>query len=272
MKKTLFAILTAVFLLSVHSCAGRSLKEGENSGRSNVQAVITDDIRRMIGILERINSNTPSSFTCSIEVIGNIGKKKFKSLGNVKFDRKTGRFNITFLDYIFKSPLTDLFQDGDRISIYFPADKKLVLDDRKTIDIRNYINLNLDYYLLYDLFRGSIPVLKDYRVRKGLSSADRKTSYLIIENDEYYETLSFQGNTPDKLLIIHRNSKEKIELYLRGFSQKGKSRYFKKIRIVADQNDLRLDFTFRGTRINVPVKVRTIESIKVPRGVKVIRL
>jgi hypothetical protein len=258
-------------MLFLNSCAGRAVK-GSQNGEEDVAFVMTEDIRRMIGIVEKINAHTPVSFSSSIEIIGSIREKKFKSVGSVYYDKKAGRFHITFLDYIFKSPVTRIFQDGDRISIYFPADKKLVLDNRKTIDIRNYMDLNLDYYLVYDLFRGSIPVLKNYKVKKGLASADGKSSYLIIENSEYFETISFRGNTPDKLMIVRKDTGEKIELYVKGVTLKGKSRYYKKIRIVAKKSDLRLDFRFRRTRINIPVKVRTIESIRVPKSVRVIRL
>jgi hypothetical protein len=272
MKRKFLILLTAIFVMFLNSCAGRAVKGSQIGERENVTSVMTDEIRRMIGIVDRINSHTPASFTSSIEIIGNVREKKFKSIGSVQYDKKAGRFNITFLDYIFKSPVTRIFQNGERISIYFPADKKLVLDNSKTIDIRNYMDLNLDYYLISELFRGSIPVLKGYKVKKGLASVDGKRSYLIIENSDYFETISFRGNNPDKLLIICKDTKEKIELYLKGFVIKGKSRYYKKIRIVAEKSGLRLDFRFRRIRINVPVKVRTIESIRIPRSVKVIRL
>ncbi len=272
MKKIYIVFFTSVLVLFMNSCAGRSVKGSQAGSDENITPAMRDEIRRMTGIVERINSQAPSSFASSIEIIGNIREKKFKSVGSVNYNKKTGRFHITFLDYIFKSPVTRIFQDGDRISIYFPADKKLVLDNRKTINIRNYMDLNMDYYLVYDLFRGAIPVLKNYRVKKGLTSADGKSSYLIIENSEYFETISFRGDTPDKLLIIRKDNKEKIELYVKGFTIKGKSRYYKNIRIVAKKSDLRLDFMFKGTRINIPVKVRTIESIRVPGSVEIIRL
>lgn len=272
MKKVFLTMFSAILMLFLNSCVGKAVKGSQSGEVENITSVMTDEIQRMIGIVDEINSHTPSSFVTSIEIIGNVREKKFKSVGSVNYNKKTGRFNITFLDYIFKSPITKIFQDGDRVSIYFPADKKLVLDNRSTLDIRNYIDLNLDYYLIYDLFRGSIPVLKDYRTKKGLASTDGKGSYLIIENSDYFETISFRGNTPDKLLIIHKDTREKIELYLKGFTFKGKSRYYKNILIVAKKSDLRLDFRFRRTRINIPVKVRTIESIRVPKSVKVIRL
>jgi hypothetical protein len=270
MKNLLKVLFAAVILLYLNACASMAVKSDDAGEKEKV--VITEDIRRLIDIVGRINKNVPDSLSSEIEIIGNIKEKKFKSIGRINFDRKTSRFNINFLDYIFKSPVTRIFQNGDDIRIYFPADKKLVVDNMNTIDISNYIDLNIHFYLIYDLFCGHIPLLKNYKVKQGLASVKGKSSYLIIENSNYYETISFRGDSPDRLMIIRKDNREKIEIYLKKYISKGKSRYFKNIRIVAESSSLRLDFNFRRTRINIPVKVKTIDKIRLPKDVKLIRL
>ena len=112
---------------------------------------------------------------------------------------------ITFLDAIFKSILATILKKEDRLEIYFPIDKRLFIEDIKTIDIKKYIdiNTNINMKLFSDLLAGKVPIIRSYSVKQVLTEKSDKSdkdesSYLILENKRYFETISFKNRIPDK--------------------------------------------------------------------------
>ena len=149
---------------------------------------------------------------------------------------------MIFRDFIFKSTINMMFREGNKLNFYYPVEKRLVKDNAETIDLRNYINIKIDFNIIYTLVLGKIPLLNNYKVKKLLKR--NKRLYLILENENYYETISFNGNAPDKILFIEKHTKDKLEIYLKKVKRIKGSQYFKYIKVIAGKSKVKVSFRF----------------------------
>jgi len=263
------ALIITVFVF-FSGCATRVVHEGtvpQNYRPSGAKAV-----QDMIGTVGAINRNSPSSYAADFYVEGASAKSRFKSVGVARFDRDRGLLQITFVDYIFRSPIALFFLDGNSISVFYPIEKKLFLDNTSRFNTADYTGINIDFNILLDLAKGMIPVLPDYKVREGLITRKGSGSILIIENNESIETISFNNAVPDKLLFINKDTRDKTEIYFKKSIQEGGSRFFNMLKIYGGKSGLELDITFSKVQLNKPVKVKTIKDVKIPPDVQIIRM
>ena len=181
----------------------------------------------------------------------------------------------SLIDFIFKSPIAIIVQDDNTLKFYFPAEKKLVIDNINTVNLKNYINLDLDFTLLYRFITGSIPLIENYQIREGLIAKAKEKKddevYIILENDRYFETISFKKDIPNKVLLINKMSKEKSEFYLKQPCCKDNILSYKSIKFVSTTSGHRIIIRMNSWKHNVKVSPRSISRLRVPRGTKVIQ-
>ena len=103
-------------------------------------------------------------------------------------------------------------------------------------------------------------------------SNDGKESMLIVENNRYYETISFNGKSPDKIKLINKSTREKFEIYMKKPILQGDSHFFANVMIVSQNTPIRLDIHFNRIHLNAPVKVKTIEDSRLPGNLKIIKM
>jgi len=267
MKFKTIAVASAALLLFCLGCLGGQLHEEKK------EAVIRSGdgkIRSMLDAVKAFNSAAPDTISASMTIEGSMKTKKFKALGNAQFDRKAGKMALAFIDFIFKSPITHMFQDRDVIYFYFPAEKKIFKDNINTINLLNYSTINLDYKLVQDLATGRIPVLAGYTVKDGLASPQDNKSYLILENDAWYETISFSSGQPDRIKLMNKKTREEVEIYLKKKITSDSCSFFRQISIVIKNAETRIDVQFDDVKLNKPIMVKTISEIKLPRDVQTI--
>jgi hypothetical protein len=159
----------------------------------------------------------------------------------------------------------------NRLFFYYPAEKKLLLDDVNKIDIHNYTGFRAEFAFIQDMFSGKIPLLADYSVNKVLQEIG-ETYYLILENDQYFENIYIKKNIPEKILIIHKKTKEKTEIYLSSVMEKDKSIFYKKVKIIAPSINLFIDIKFTNTKINEPIQIPRAEIQKFKKNIEIIKI
>jgi len=231
-----------------------------------------DEIRGMLAAIDEINAHAPEYYAADFSISGSLADRRYRVLGSVRYGKKERRLYVTFLDYIFRSPVTTFFQEGDDIRIYYPAEKKMYVDSRKTIDLSNYLGIAMDFDLLSGLMAGTVPVIPGHSVRQGLIANDATGSMLILENSRFYETLSFKDNHPDRIKLIDRKTGEPFEIYLEKPVVQGAARFYSRIVIVGGSDRFRLDIHFTGIRMNTPIKVKTHRDLAFPRDLKIIQM
>ncbi len=268
MKERIFGRNAVLFLLLfIGSCVSTGEKKEIIVEKSD-----NKEVNAMISRIEAINKNAVKTYSASFEVDGAVKKKKFKSIGRASFDRTAGKMYISFLDYIFKSPVTKVYINGKEIIFYFPVDKKLVKDNAATINLRNYNNIDIDYPIIYDLLTGVIPLIKNYSVKQGLAKSDGNKSYLILENDKTYQTISFYKNYPDRIKLVRKKNKRICEIYLKKRMSQDNGYFFRRIVMIEKAADVRIALTFKSLKLNSPVKVKTVKDLKLPRDAKIISM
>lgn len=269
MKLTSKAIIVIIGAL-ICGCVKKTLYD--DSTRMPYEPSDDKTLESMVNGIAAINKNSPGSYSVEFSVDGVYDRKKFKLQGNAQFNRKQRMMHAAFLDYIFNTQVTVFLLEGDTVRILFPIQKKMYVDDAKTINLANYGGFNINFNILFDLSTGTIPLLRDCRIRQGLIAKEEATSLLILENPGYIETISFNENVPDKILLIDKNTKDKLEIYIKKITRQGASRFFSGLKIIAKENSITLDITFNRVLLNNQVRVKTIKDIKLPENLQVIKM
>jgi hypothetical protein len=207
MKKT---DLINIFLIPVIiiSCAGTQTNETKEPV-SHIKAE-SDSI---IKTIKEFNSKSPSTVSSSIQVDAVIKNKKYKSSGTAVFDSDSAGINIVLQDYVFKSPIFQLFQEGSKLYIYFPAEKQLIIDNSEVSNLGSYSEIEIDYAVLRSLGRGEIPLIKNYKIKQAVSNPEKKENIIILENDSFYQTIYLADKLPLKMLFANKKTNERIEIY-----------------------------------------------------------
>jgi hypothetical protein len=261
-------IITITLLTSM--CGKEIIKEEQILEKSEREKVYS-----LLKRLKEINEHSPNSFKAHFIIEGILNnKKRFKSIGNAVYNKTPTKMKITFIDFVFKSPITIIVQDGPTLKFYFPTEKKLLIDNINTINLKNYLDLDLEFTLLYRFITGAIPVIENYQIREGLIAKAKEKKddevYIILENDRYFETISFKKDLPNKILL--KTSKEKAEFYLEKPCCKDNRLSYKSIKFVSTTSGHRIIIRMNSWKDNVKVSPRSISQLRLPRGTKVIRV
>jgi hypothetical protein len=263
----LFCAVITVLVLS-YGCSetpknNKSFKEADN--KNTVY---------LLNLVEKFGDNSPKTLNANFDIEGHSESKTFKASGNLRFNAKSRKVRIIFHDAVFKSPITEIIQDEDVIKIFFPFDKILYIDNVKTINLRSYSSLNLDFNLISDLSIGRIPVIKKFSVVKGLESGSGPGSgdnrFIILENNDYYETISFKLDTVDKILWMNKDTREKVEVYLDKPVKGDDILFYKSLRIVSLKNDFKITINFDDVKFNIPFDVENMLKLELSKDVKII--
>jgi hypothetical protein len=261
-------VLVVFLAVSAASCGSGELREGELAQGAFAPAD-RDAVRIMLEGVSALNKKSPASFRADFRIDGSAGARKYSLLGSAEFSRRERLLHVAFMDFIFKSPVATFLQDGDAIRIYYPIEKKMFVDSVTTFDLANYGGVGIGYDLLYDIATGAFPLIRGYRVKQGLAENGGNGSMLVLENGTFYETISLKGGTPDKILLINRKTREKLEVYIKKIISQDSSVFFSNVVVVSIANGLRLNIDFSKVKLNVPVKVKTVKDMAIPGNVKV---
>ncbi len=256
-------ILIVSLILFISGCS--SVPKPELSEAENIKA------KEFLSRVNEINTSSPNTISSSFSADGNSGEKKFRVEGKVTFDKK-GYYKVTVFDYVFQSPIMEAYRELEKLFFFYPAEKKLLTDDVNKIDLSSYTGFKTDYKLLYTLLTGGIPLLDKYVMYKCLYDEKEKGYNLIIQNDEYFENIFFKGDVPEKILLIHKQSRNKIEIYLKSNIGKDKSVFFKKCRIVAPEINLSINISFSKPVLNTEIFVERMKQDKLAGKVEVIKV
>ena len=200
-----------------------------------------------------------------------MGDKKFRVDGTVAFDKK-GYYKIKVVDYVFKSTVLEAYRELDRLYFYYPSENRLLVDDAGKIELSMYTGFKTDYKLLYTLLTGGIPVIEKFTVYKCLHDEKENGDNLIIENNEFFENIFFKDDVPEKILFIHKLSRDKSEIYLNSIVKKDKSIFFKNYKIVVPEKNTSINVSFLKPQINSSVSVNKLNQGKLPKQTEIVKV
>ena len=230
-----------------------------------VEYTQSESASSLLNNISLINNNAPSYYDMTFTIEGLLNNQKYKLTGNAQLDAKLDLICLSLTDFIFKSPISTMFGNNNEIIMYFPPEKKLFKYKKSSFDLKTLWGINLDYEIIRILASCKIPLIADYKARESSAPADDNTSYLILENKRYYETISFKNNMPDKIKIIDKNDRSETEFHLLAAKKYDESVIYRKISVLSKK--LNFDISINSIKINTPVKVKTINDIKIPADV-----
>lgn len=273
-KKLFIHFSIPVFLLIsiLTDCAAPAVR---HENEKNIINLKDNQISELLKKIREINNASPDSFTADLYLYGNYNRKQFKATGAIEFSKEPGKMKITFFDSIFRTILTTIIQDGETIKLFFPVENAVYIDSIKKIELKNYADINLDYNFMAELATGRIPVIKDYSVKNALAKGENGQGnesevYIILENNEYYETIAFKKNIPDKILIQNKKSKEKTEILLESPLNDNDIIFFRSIRFILAGSDTRITVEYSNIKFNINIDSKKITKIDLPKGCKII--
>ena len=208
----------------------------------------------LLEIINKINNNSPETFSASFETDGNMGTKKFKLSGTAFYDKKSEKFLMNFSDFIFKSQLSSFLRNGKNIEVYYIPENKIVLDSSDTIQIKNYVPIDIDFYIIYQLLTSRIPILENYSVYQTKKEDNR--SFVVLQNNIWYQTIAFNSDEPERIKFTNKNTAQEIEIYLRSPLKQNDSRYYRRINIVIKDVSIALNINTSWVSLNKPVNIR----------------
>lgn len=224
-----------------------------------------------LALISNINDASPVTISSSFSADGNMGEKKFRVDGKVLFDKK-GYYRFSISDYIFRTAVLDAYRDLDVLYFHYPVEKKLFIDNYKKIDLSMYTGFEADYKFIYSVLTGGIPLLDKFSVYNCLYDDKEKGYYLILENGSYYENIFFRNNIPEKILIIHKNSRDKAEIYFKSVITKEKMIFFKNYRIVIPSNNVSININFLKPALGGAVSVGKLNRKRLPKKTEIINV
>lgn len=266
-KRTAAAGAIWVLAFLIISCAtpqqdlsqGKELMEGDKAKSAE-----------LVRLLGEFNAGSPDTINSAFTADGETSGKKFKVEGRTIYDKK-GYYFLSMKDFVFRSPVIDVYRETDKLYFYYPAENKLIIDDVNKINLYNYSGFKADYSFIQDLFTGKIPLIKGYSVSRLLKE-EGNSYYLILENSDYFENIYFKDGTPEKILLMHKESKNKVEIYLKSVVNKDKSYFFREVKIIAPGLGVTMHLNFSNPVLNGDVKVPGIEPLKKKKGIQIIKV
>jgi len=257
-RKTFLIILFLCFLSGCTSVQKSELNEAENL-----------KAKELLALINGANAASPETISSSFTADGNTGEKKFRVEGKVSYNKK-GYYKLTVLDYIFQSPILEAYRELDRLYFYYPTEKKLLVDDINKIDLSRYTGFKVEYNLLYTLFTGGVPLINNFSVYKCLYDEKEKGYNLILQNEDFCQNVFFKDDVPEKILFIHKLTRNKAEIYLKSITRKEKSIFFKSLKIVVPELNTSINLNFTKPVLNTPVTVEKLNQEKLGKKVEVI--
>jgi hypothetical protein len=263
-------ILSLAFVMAGFRCASDSVV-----AEKPLEPAGAEDSKKLLARVIFINRNSAESYTAGFTGEALLNKKKVLFMGTALFNKNPRMMKYNFLDTIFKSPITTLVQDGEKLKIYFPVDQSLYLDNTRTIQLKNYLKIDADFQTLYPFAAGQIPFIKDYAIRRGLEhekDSGVEHRYLILENGDFYQTVAFKGDIPDKLLFLRKDTKQKIEVYLEKPYTSGNTVFYQSLRVTLLPSGDRLSIDFKDIVLNKPMDPALMGEIPLRRGTRFINM
>ena len=264
-KRAVYIFITAALLII--SCSGTDKKKGHEEAVSGAGDMKSVELQSRIA---EINENKPSAISSNVTVDGDSKGKKFRFVGRMLYD-SSGYAQLKLTDYIFKGPVLDFYRNRGDLYFYYPTERKLYIDSVEKIRFSSYAGFPVDFNFVYALLSGGIPVIDGVTAVKTLSEDGGDSFYLILENSDFFQNIYLKKNIPERILLIHKRSREKIEVYIKAYRKKDKSIFFNKMRIVVPGSNFSLNLNFTGIKLNSPVKIDPFTPDKV-RGSEIIRI
>ena len=266
--KQLFAIFICASFLSCATAAGKENVTGQADVSPEGDPLMAEKL--MLSVKE-FNDNAPVTISTSFSADGVSNGQKFKIEGTALFERK-GYYKIAVVDYVFRSRVLDAYRELDSLYFYYPAEKKLLIDTVSKIDIYRYTGFQTSFELMHSLLTGGIPLIGQSRVTKCVAG-DKPDSYnLVLQNNEYMQNIFFNSGIPERIMIIHRTTRDRMEIYLKSRIKRDKGVFYKNIRIVAPERNISANINFISPSLDTVIKPEKFKREVFRKDVEVIRI
>ncbi len=268
MKKFLFL---SVILFLIVSCQTTG-KIKIDTVPDNTNAVLLKNSMKYIDIINTINKAAADKIESSLSINAVADGKKYNAAGKGYYTNNPLNAKIILNDNIFRFRVMDILIINEKISVYYPLEKTLVIDNFSS----NADNLNRSTgqssNVLASLFIGKIPMIEQYKVIKLHEFAEEGETYLEIENENYHQTISFKNDIPFRIIVKSKISEQHFSIKYANHFIQSNCHFFKSIEVISENPYSYIKIDYSKTIVNGSFKPETLFKQTTPSDTKIIDL
>lgn len=257
--------LVLFFILCLLNLNCTTPKENIKKNNIKLNDRQSKEVDNLLNIIKNLNQNIPKTIKTNISLNATMNKNSYNAEGTAYYINKPQKLKIKLSDLVFKSPMLEVLQKDNTIKVYNPVNETLYTRNTNNLLKTNLLENNINFIINFSL--GKISLIKNYQVKKLVTKSKRE-QYLLLENNKYYQTISFKNNMPNKVLFINKQNKEKLEIFFYNKTKIGNYSFFKKIKAFAQKSRNRLTINFYRIKTDIKLNEKNIFRLKVPKGVK----
>lgn len=239
--------------------------------QTQTEKLVQTDVKegeKYLSLVKKLNANLPETFTTGISVKARINKKSFSSSGQIIYATNPVAVKVRLNDVIFGTPVIEMLLADDVLKIYQPYNKTMHV--RPWTENGNFKTLDFDPTTISLVMLERVPVISNGTVTKSYQSETSSTYVVVLESQEYSESIFFEGEYPVKVVIISKVTNATYEAdYSSPFTVEGYT-FFGKVSAVSSASGNSFAIEYKNTKVNQPVDRLKSFKLNVPADTKII--
>jgi hypothetical protein len=257
--KYIYKFSLLLLLTIITSCTTNALNAKLTTESMSAEA------KQLISIIQQTNKNVPETLQAYISLNANINKVAYNVAGAAYFVNNPRKIKLKLNDLIFKSPMLEILQDNNLLKIYSVAEETVFKRDVIKLKKTNLLENNIDFITSTAL--GQIPLIENYKVKK-VAAKPKNIKLLLIENINHYQTIAFKNDQPNKIMIVNKINKDRLEISLLRPIKVGEYKFFRRIRGFSKKTKNKFTVNFSRFRVNKKVNHKRIFKLSAPKNAK----
>jgi hypothetical protein len=236
--------------------------------------MVQDDLRdaeRYVQIVLSNNQRRHEYISADLSIKASVKGKSFKTVGTLNYTFTPQTLRARFIDAIFRSVMADLFLENSVLKMYVPVDNTLYIRHSNE-NISE--NIEIDPRIISSTALSIIPLIPNAKptrlYRESATGKDPVQRILVLENSNYYESLFFSGDLPEKILLISKTNGEKTEIHYKNPALKDGITLFTQVNVSSEMSGNSAEISFSNLKLNEPFDRNRVFSFTVPKGTKII--
>lgn len=170
--------------------------------------------------IEKINSHNKKirSYYGGIFARGLLKNKKFKAQGRVWSDTALDKLKLRFEDLIFRSPISVFLMEGNRITLYYPPQKKKIITKREDFQPAYDAGLPLPSDLLLPMLRGHFYLPKKIE-HKSFKKSAKGDKVILVDTRYIINYILGKNGMPRMGIFQSRQDKKRVVFKYKNFKK-----------------------------------------------------
>jgi len=229
------------------------------------------DSERYLQIVRSNNQKRPDYISADVSLKALIKGKSFKTIGVLNYTSSPQTLRVRLNDAIFRSTMADLFLENGILKMYVPVDNTVyVRRSEESIGV----NIEIDPRIISSTALSVIPLITEAKAirvyRESTTDKDSAQRIVVLENTNYFESLFFTNDLPEKILVISKINGEKTEIHYKNPVFVNGITFYMLVKVTSEISGNSAEISFSNLKLNEPFDRNRFFTFIVPKGTKII--